>query len=138
MERKVWQTTSSSNRRTVAAAPRVLRLEPRDSRLARVAANVARRCDVDGGDVHEGERGRGALPHGWVALVEDYNRDTCAFHASFAFFFFVEGGLEAQQRPFSRGESIPDLLGVLVEPALLRNAAGMAKRQTGLSENGGG
>ena len=46
MERKVWQTTSSSNRRTVAAAPRVLRLEPRDSRLARVAVNVAGRRDV--------------------------------------------------------------------------------------------
>ena len=46
MERKVWQTTSSSNRRTVAAAPRVLRLGPRDSRLARVAVNVAECRDV--------------------------------------------------------------------------------------------
>ena len=68
-----------------------------------------------------------------VRGVSDF--DLAAPHAVRA---CLEGGLEAQQRPFSRGESIPDLLGVLVEPALLRNAAGMAKRQTGLSENGGG
>ena len=46
MERKVWQTTSSSNRRTVVAAPRVLHLQPRDSRPARVAVNVAECRDV--------------------------------------------------------------------------------------------
>ena len=58
MERRVWQSASSSNCRTVAAAPRVLRLEPRDSRLARVAANVAGRCDVGGAGASLARRGK--------------------------------------------------------------------------------
>jgi hypothetical protein len=51
-----------------------------------------------------------------------YDVDLAAPHAVRA---CLESGREALQRPSSRGESIPDMLGVIEEPALLRNAVGM-------------